>query len=237
MKHTESIASLAVSLAKVHTELKAVAKDAENPFYKNSYASLDVLTEYVRPILAKNGLSLVQGAATPHTDSEGTLRNLTIETMLVHASGEWLTSSVTLPVSNDPTAQSAGATITYGRRYGLAALLCLTTEEDDDGNKASEKGASRPQAAKATQKVAGSSTTPKADADKLMPFGKTKGQKLGDLGDKELDSTLSWCKATDAEKFKDLIGAIERVLDSRAPVGAGEDFPDALREGPDDLPF
>lgn len=81
----------------------------------------------------------------------------------------------------------------------------------------------------------------KSPADKPMPFGKTKGKKLGELGDTELEKTADWCRTTDAAKFKDLIGDIESVLDSRssrATVPADDDsFPNALREQDDDLPF
>ncbi len=43
------------------------------------------------------------------------------------------------PVKNDP--QGQGSAITYMRRYALSAVLGIRTEEDDDGNAASNKGA------------------------------------------------------------------------------------------------
>ena len=33
-------------------------------------------------------------------------------------------------------AQAVGSSITYGRRYGLSAILGISVEADDDGNKA-----------------------------------------------------------------------------------------------------
>jgi hypothetical protein len=44
------------------------------------------------------------------------------------------------PAKNDP--QAIGSCITYARRYSIGAFLSLNTGEDDDGNKASAKGAS-----------------------------------------------------------------------------------------------
>lgn len=87
--------------------------------------------------------------------------------------------------------------------------------------------------------------TPRAAADKLMPFGKTKGKRLGDLNYGELDSAREWCTKKDAPGFKDLIAAIEEVITSRnvrpAPALVGtesfESFPRALEEVDDDLPF
>jgi hypothetical protein len=81
---------------------------------------------------------------------------------------------------------------------------------------------------------------PKAAADKLMPFGNTKGKRLGDLHDEELEAAIAWCRKTDAKKFESLIGALKEVLAARS-VGSGatmfEDFPRALEETDDDLPF
>lgn len=48
--------------------------------------------------------------------------------------------------------------------------------------------------------------------DKVMPFGKTKGKKLGDLDEAQLRGALDWCRQTDAEKFADLISDIEATL-------------------------
>lgn len=142
MKQSESVASLAPALAKAQAELKAIAHDSKNPHFKSSYASLDTILEHVRPILAAQGLSIVQGMTTPHTDEHGKVTAITVETMLLHASGEYLSSAAIMPVAkHDP--QGMGGAFTYGRRYGLTACLALATEEDDDGNSASQKGRER----------------------------------------------------------------------------------------------
>ncbi|PEA90602.1 ERF family protein, partial [Bacillus thuringiensis] len=90
----------------------------------------------VRPILSKNGLSVMQ---IPSGDGQ----NVTLKTLLLHESGEWLESdALTMkPVKNDP--QAIGSCVTYARRYSLAAFLSLNTGEDDDGNhatRAQDKG-------------------------------------------------------------------------------------------------
>lgn len=133
MKHSDSIASLAAALVKVQGELRAIGKDSVNPHFKSRYASLDAIVEDVRPILHKHGLAIAQGATTPITDEAGRVAGFAVETMLIHASGEWLTNTAIVPiVKADP--QGAGGALTYGRRYGLSALLSLATEEDDDAN-------------------------------------------------------------------------------------------------------
>jgi uncharacterized protein (DUF3820 family) len=54
----------------------------------------------------------------------------------------------------------------------------------------------------------------KPSADKRMPFGKRKGERLGDIPAEELASALQWCR--DKGKFGDLVAALEEVLADRA---------------------
>lgn len=127
MNRSESIAKLAKSLVLFNSEVNKIAKDADNPFFKNNYATLDTIIDEIRPILSKHGLSIMQ---IPSGDGQ----NVTLKTLLLHESGEWLESDeLTMkPVKNDP--QAVGSCITYARRYSLAAFLSLNTGEDDDGN-------------------------------------------------------------------------------------------------------
>lgn len=71
-------------------------------------------------------------------------QNVTLKTLLLHESGEWLESDeLTMkPVKNDP--QAVGSCITYARRYSLAAFLSLNTGEDDDGNGATYGKGNKP---------------------------------------------------------------------------------------------
>lgn len=52
--------------------------------------------------------------------------------------------------------------------------------------------------------------------DKVMPFGKGKGQKLGELSVEALSATITWCQQKDAEKFADLIQACADTIDHKA---------------------
>lgn len=138
MNKSESISELAKALAKFNGEISKISKDAANPFFKNHYATLDAIIDEARPILTKNGLSILQ---LPSGDGE----NAIIKTLLIHESGEYIESEslVMKPVKNDP--QAIGSCFTYMRRYSLSSFLCLNTGEDDDGNKAThEKGKPQP---------------------------------------------------------------------------------------------
>ena len=135
MRHSEGIAQLAAALASAQSELRSIAKDRTNPHFRNRYATLDAIMDTVRPVLAAHGLSVVQGVE----ESAGDVRGVTVETMLLHKSGEWVASSVFMPLAKaDP--QGVGSAMTYGRRYGVSAMLALATDEDDDGNAGSQGG-------------------------------------------------------------------------------------------------
>ena len=133
MNKSDSIIKLATALVKFNSEISKVAKDASNPFYKNKYASLDSIIDEARPVLTKNGLSILQ---LPSGDGEHAI----MKTLLLHESGEWIESEALIikPVKSDP--QAYGSCISYMRRYSLTSFLSLNTGEDDDANNSSGKG-------------------------------------------------------------------------------------------------
>lgn len=138
MNKSESIINIAKALSEFQGEVSKINKDAENPFFKSNYATLDTIVDEIRPLLAKNGLSLLQ---IPSGD--GT--NVGVKTVLLHTSGEYLEGDDLnmKPAKNDP--QGIGSTITYARRYSLSAFLNLNTGDDDDGNHGSGKGGKDPE--------------------------------------------------------------------------------------------
>ncbi len=125
MEKSETIGKLAEALAKAQGEIKPAAFDAVNPHFKSRYATLGAITEACKDALSKHGLAVVQGTNA----GDG---RVTVETMLIHASGEWIKSSLSMKAERD-NAQGCGAVITYGRRYSLAAMVGIVADEDTDG--------------------------------------------------------------------------------------------------------
>jgi len=125
MNKSESIAALAAALSKAQGEMGSAKKDAMNPHFRSKYADLASVWEAARAPLSKHGLSVVQ----TNEDSE---RGVCVETTLMHSSGEWISGRLTLPVSKGD-AQGFGSAMTYARRYGLAAILSIAADDDDDG--------------------------------------------------------------------------------------------------------
>ena len=152
METSQELQQLAEALAKAQAELSPVPFDSNNPYYKSRYASLSAVIAEVRKVLPKHGLSIVQ---TPTSHMEFGIFYVGVETMLIHDSGEWIKSTVSVPVvatelievftkrfNKDGDAyyaspnilQEAGKIITYLRRYGIVSILMLSAEEDIDGN-------------------------------------------------------------------------------------------------------
>lgn len=126
---TESIAALSAALAKAQGQIEPAARDRENPFFKSYYADLASVWEACRGPLSANGLAVIQ---SPIDAGEGRVGLLT---RLVHSSGEWISSEVSVRLVKDD-AQGLGSALTYLRRYCLAACVGVTATADDDGNAA-----------------------------------------------------------------------------------------------------
>ena len=51
--------------------------------------------------------------------------------MICHSSGQWIKSSVCMPLKDNYNAQDIGTAVTYGRRYGLSAMVGVAQYDDD----------------------------------------------------------------------------------------------------------
>jgi hypothetical protein len=137
-----SIGELAKAKAAADLELRNVGKSSANPFFSSTYADLDAITKSVRPVYAKHELSFSQ--APWFIDGIDVLL-----TTLMHSSGQWMRSVKKIdPVpdkSGNITPQAVGSALTYARRYALSGMANLAqTDDDDDGNAASNPDAPAP---------------------------------------------------------------------------------------------
>jgi len=124
-----SIAEISTALAKAQATMSVAVKDTTGQIGQNrgyKYADLVSVITAAREALAANGLAVIQRPMP----SQGS--TITLQTMIVHSSGEWISDGgLTLPAQkNDP--QGMGSAVTYARRYGLAAMLGIV-QDDDDG--------------------------------------------------------------------------------------------------------
>lgn len=141
MNHSDSIAALAAALSKAQGAMQPAVKDAKNPHLDRSYADLASVWNAAREHLTANGLSVMQ------TFQQCDPGRVTVETILAHSSGEWVSSVLTMPAEakgGQQGAQAYGSAITYARRYSLAAILGIAPAgDDDDGEAASQPAQQR----------------------------------------------------------------------------------------------
>ena len=127
MKTSDKIDLISAAILAAQREVENAAKDAKNPHFKNSYASLGSVIEATKGPLNKAGIVVLQ------TLGDGGDR-VCLTTRLLHTSGQWIEDTASTPIPKfDP--QGVGSACTYLRRYSLAAALCIT-QEDDDGEAA-----------------------------------------------------------------------------------------------------
>lgn len=135
---SEDITEIIKSLIKFQAETCSVKKNKVNPFFNSNYADINDILIAVRPLLVKHDLAITQGNNFC-VETEG----FYVTTTLLHASGQWIRTEVNIPLGENPNAQAVGSACTYGRRYGIASILGIATEPDDDANRISPKKRNR----------------------------------------------------------------------------------------------
>jgi hypothetical protein len=147
MKTSDNVDKIIPAFIAFQGDMPSVPKDGNNPHFKSKYATLGAITEATRPHLAKHGLGYTQFMS----NRDG---YQLIVTRIMHISGQWMEDDgyILNPTKNDP--QGMGSAVTYARRYTLGASLGIITEDDDDGNRASEPAKPAPQPAKPAKPLA-----------------------------------------------------------------------------------
>src|SRR5262249_40756856 len=96
-----------------------------NPHFRTRYASLAAVRDAVIPPLAAEGIAVTQLPSTPEPGW------IVVTTGLWHGSGQYLCTTLRMPVPKDDP-QGYGTALTYARRYSLQAMGCVAGDEDDD---------------------------------------------------------------------------------------------------------
>ncbi len=120
---------LVAALARAQAKFTKIDKGQENKHFGSQYADIAAVLAVVRPVLAAEGIAVVQPIRL-------TVDGCELVTALLK--GEERIESV-LPLDVDGKEQALGSRLTYLRRYQLCALVGVHPEgDDDDGNAASE---------------------------------------------------------------------------------------------------
>lgn len=170
-----NIIKIATALLLAQKEIGGAKKGATNPFFKMKYSDLGSVMEACKEAFNNHGISVIQPVTT---NENGTY----VETVLLHESGEFITSQMKVSCKNPDNPQEMGSAITYAKRYSLQAIAFIPSE-DDDGEAATKS--LRP----ATEPIKTTSTPPvknllvctdckKSVDDKVVSFSNSKYGKV-----------------------------------------------------------
>jgi hypothetical protein len=115
--------------------------------FKYSYVNMESIVEAIRGPFAEHSLSFTQ---LPVYSGENEVR---VETVLLHSSGQWISSEVRIPV-DVADAHGFGSAFTYACKYGLRAIAGVPAVDDDDGAAAVSAAKPRPTEAQMMPKPA-----------------------------------------------------------------------------------
>lgn len=128
---SETIGAIATALAKAQAELTNPEKTltatiaAPNGERTFRYASLATGLDLVRKCFGQQQIAVMQTTSV----NQG---QILLTTLLVHASGEWVSSLWPVCSAAIPSAHVKGAALTYARRYALFTLVGIAGEDDLD---------------------------------------------------------------------------------------------------------
>ena len=217
MRFSENLSNIAEALALVQAEIRNPIKNQTNTGVQGApkYANLeDTLSEYVRPILTKYGMSVFQPIKSDENGRVG------VCTVLFHKSGEFIEGDyvfcdVVIPLSGKGNkilteGQATGVCITYLRRYSLNAALGINGDKDTDGSYGEEPEEEEP-------------LTYETALDLEITFGVSKGKTLAEIW-KEDKKQINWLlnNARD-ERIKEAIRIIDAEIKSRKAQAAGKE--------------
>ena len=140
MERSEQLNELAAALASFKSQCPKIKQEStvsvatkSGGSYKFKYADLATIDSVITIPLSGNGLSVTQLVEEPGV----------VTTMLLHKSGQFISTTSRMPMTGVTDKQAIGGVITYLRRYALAAILGIVSDEDDDANYASGNTATR----------------------------------------------------------------------------------------------
>lgn len=217
MNRSETIGFLTAALAKAQGEIKGAIKDHDNPYFKSRYADLAAVWAACRGPLSANGLAVIQGVSS----EEG---KIAVETLLSHASGEWISERLLIPVlKSDPQGFISAAT--YGRRASLAAIVGVApADEDDDGEAAQNSFRESDIPKKSMPPAERKEVSPPPENVKKISEAQTK--MLFTLLSKSTLSNETFCEKFGIDNIRDLnmgeMNAALKIISENAKPPAGE---------------
>ncbi|MBR1200934.1 ERF family protein [Bradyrhizobium sp. AUGA SZCCT0240] len=213
-RSSENVAAIATALAKAQIDLSNPEKALIGTVYNNRsdspqtfrYASLASGLDIVRKALGGQQIAIAQ---TTDIDRANGIVNLT--TLLLHTSGEWISSDWPVCQLSEASApRRMGAALTYARRYALFTMVGIAGDDDLDA----PPDVATPRAE--DQKILDTSLPPNPDI--VLGSAQNKQSRPGGSGTMLLRDKLS--AAESALAATQLIQEIERLSEEDLPTRA-----------------
>src|SRR5690349_8508918 len=100
MRTSQEIKQISAALVKAQQKIKFALKENVNPHFRSKYADLGSVIDAVKLPLLEHGITFLQPIGFSET-------GVSVETVLLHTSGEWISETLTIPVSKQD-AQGVG---------------------------------------------------------------------------------------------------------------------------------
>ena len=184
---TENIYS---ALSQFRSKVKQPTKSANNPFFHSTYVTLEGVMQAVDEATAGTGLSYIQQIKNLKSGE------VAVQTVIYHDSGDSIESGWLALKPEKQTPQGYGSSITYAKRYQLAAMFGISSDIDDDGNQASgQQNKTQPQSKPHAQPQSRRKSAPKKDDSTIQNLQKLYQTMLKQIA-KELQTTTNAVQAT-----------------------------------------
>lgn len=178
------------ALAAAQLEFGTVTKGSVNPAFKSKYADLADVAGVVIPVLARNGVCVVQYFTGDNLSA--------MRTEFVHGESDTRIACDVPLIVDRQNMQGMKSATTYAKRIGLESLSGVAPE-DDDGNAAAKAPPVRNNIT-ADQFIALQSLIEEAEADTdgLLKF--LRASSLDDLDQRQFDTAVSALRKKIAQK-------------------------------------
>ncbi len=141
MKTSESITTISKAIFAAKSQVGKIPKNGYNSFDKYKYARLEDYIDALKPVLDEHKLTVITSSIgdnqpVDRVTSKGNNENgvfLKLEMTVMHESGEWIAIE-SWGEGQDRADKSSYKATTGGRKYGLAMLFDLVTEDDPEGD-------------------------------------------------------------------------------------------------------
>lgn len=240
---SDQIGDLAQALASAQGKITFALKECSAPVFEKGgqargqrkYADLQSVIDAIKAPLSENGLAYVQSVLPSEN-------GVNLRTTLMHTSGQWIASQMTLPIDRMGGIQGMGSALTYARRYALSALVGVAPDEDDDGQAAQDAGVKRTQTKPAPAKRENAPQRPAQSQEMAQPQMtaelKAKAGELWEaLGNAGFQSREDRLHEISRRLGKPISKSQELTLDDCNAVLWSLNNPEPSEKDPEDKPF